>query len=127
MREKCPNTGFFRSVFFHVRTEYGKIFPYSVRTWKNTDRKKPVFGHFSRIALMLYYTCNVNCIINDASYRQRCIVTIKIHRKTPVPGLRPATPLKKRLWCECFLMAFAKHLRWSFFLTKSLAYSCRLY
>ena len=47
LREKCPNTEFFRyrffrSVFSRIRTEYGEI-----RTWK-----KAVFGHFSCSAII---------------------------------------------------------------------------
>ena len=43
--------------------------------------------------------------------------------KSQVLGLRPATILKKRLWCRCFPVSFAKfrrtpffieHLRWLF-------------
>ena len=34
----------------------------------------------------------------------------KIHRKTPVPGLRPATLLKKRLWYRCYLVNVVKFL-----------------
>ena len=42
---------FFRSVFSHIRTEYGEILrvsPYSVQMWKNTDQKNSEHGHFSR-------------------------------------------------------------------------------
>ena len=46
-----------------------------------------------------------------------------IHRKTPVqkslfnkvPGLRPATLLKRRLWHKCFLVNFVKSLRTLFY------------
>ena len=51
LREKCPYSEFFRSVFSRIRTEYGEILhmsPYSIRMWKNTDQKKPEYGHFSR-------------------------------------------------------------------------------
>ena len=43
LREKCPNTEFFWSVFSYIRTEYGDLrskSPYSVRIQKNTDQKK---------------------------------------------------------------------------------------
>ena len=43
LREKCPNTEFFWSVFFRIWTEYGDLrseSPYSVRIWGNTDQKK---------------------------------------------------------------------------------------
>ena len=36
LREKCPNTEFFCSVFSRIWSEYG----YSVRKWENTDQKK---------------------------------------------------------------------------------------
>ena len=38
LREKCSDTEFF----------LGRIFPYSVRMWENTDQKNSVFGNFSR-------------------------------------------------------------------------------
>ena len=53
LREKCPNTEFFLSVFSCIQIEYGDLLrksPYSVRMQENTDQKKLciVFGHFSR-------------------------------------------------------------------------------
>ena len=48
----------------------------------------------------------------------------KSHRKTPVseslfnkvPGLRPATLFKKRIWHRCFTVNFVKFLRTPFFI-----------
>ena len=43
LRENCPLSEFFCSVFSRIRTEYGNtrsIFPYSVRMRENTDQKK---------------------------------------------------------------------------------------
>ena len=51
LREKCPYSGFFWSVFSCLRTEYGEmrsISPYSVRIRENTDQKNSEYGHFSR-------------------------------------------------------------------------------
>ena len=51
LREKCPHSGFFWSVFSCLRTEYGEmrsISPYSVRIRENTDQKNSEYGHFSR-------------------------------------------------------------------------------
>ena len=51
LREKCPYSEFFSSVFSRIWTEYGEIlrtFPYSVRMWKNTDQEISKYGHFSR-------------------------------------------------------------------------------
>ena len=42
LREKCPYSEFFWSVFSHICTEYGEILrvsPYSVRMRENTDQK----------------------------------------------------------------------------------------
>ena len=57
LREKCPNTEFFWSVFPCIRTKYGDLqskSPYSVRilTRKIRTRKNSVFGHFSRSAIL---------------------------------------------------------------------------
>ena len=51
LREKCPYSEFFWSVFSRIRTEYGKtrsISPCSVRMRENTDQKNSEYGHFSR-------------------------------------------------------------------------------
>ena len=48
LREKCPYSKFFWSVFSRIQTEYGeRICPYSVRMRENTDRKNSECGHFS--------------------------------------------------------------------------------
>ena len=51
MREKCPYSEFFWSVFSRIQTEYGEILrngPYSVRMRENTDQKNSKYRHFSR-------------------------------------------------------------------------------
>ena len=51
LREKCPYSEFFWSVFSRIRAEYAKIpriSSYSVRMWENTDQKNSEYGHFSR-------------------------------------------------------------------------------
>ena len=51
LREKCPYSEFFLSVFSHIRTEYGEILlisPYSVQMQENTDQKNSKYGHFLR-------------------------------------------------------------------------------
>ena len=51
-------------------------------------------------------------------YNKSCSYTfLKIHRKKPVPGLTPATLLKKRLWHRCFPVNFTKFLRNLFYRT----------
>ena len=45
LREKCPYTEFFWSIFFCIRLCKS---PYSVRIQENADQKNSVFGHFSR-------------------------------------------------------------------------------
>ena len=42
LREKCPYSDFFWSVFSHIQTEY------SVRLWENTHRKNSGYSPFSR-------------------------------------------------------------------------------
>ena len=53
LREKCPHSKFFWSVFSHVRTEY-VISPYLVRMRKNADQKNYEYKHFSRSAYSQY-------------------------------------------------------------------------
>ena len=49
LRDKCPYSGLFWSVFSRIRTEYGEILrisPYSVRMRENTDQNNSEYGHF---------------------------------------------------------------------------------
>ena len=48
LREKCPYSEFFWSVFSRIRTECGDLrskSPYSIRMWENTDQKNFEYGH----------------------------------------------------------------------------------
>ena len=59
LREKCPYSEFFWSVFSRIQTKYGEIrsiSPYSVRMWKNKDKKNSEYRHFSRSKRKTY--CN---------------------------------------------------------------------
>ena len=50
IREKCPYSAFFWSVFSRIQTEYRKmlcISPYSVRMQENTDQKNCEYEHCS--------------------------------------------------------------------------------
>ena len=49
LREKCPYSELFWSLFSRIRTEYGEILcisPYSVRVWENTDQNNSEYEHF---------------------------------------------------------------------------------
>ena len=51
LREKCPYSKFFWSVFSRIRTEYGEIrsiSTYFVRMRENTDQNNFEYGHFLR-------------------------------------------------------------------------------
>ena len=51
MREKCPYSELFWSLFSHIRTEYEemlRISPYSVRMQEYTDQNNSEYGHFLR-------------------------------------------------------------------------------
>ena len=55
LRENCPYSEFFRSVFFRIRTEYGEIrsiSPHSVRMRENTNQKNSEYEHFLRSRLL---------------------------------------------------------------------------
>ena len=47
LREKCPYSEFFWSVFLRIRTEYGEI-----QMRENPDQKNSEYGHFSRSVSM---------------------------------------------------------------------------
>ena len=51
LRERCPYSEFFWSVFSYIRTEFGKIrsiSPYSIQMLENTNQKNSEYRHFSR-------------------------------------------------------------------------------
>ena len=53
LREKCPYSEIFWSIFSRIWTEYGegemlRISQYSVRMRENTDQKNSEYGHFLR-------------------------------------------------------------------------------
>ena len=55
LREKCPYSELFWSLFFHVWTGYARILrisPYSVLMWQNTDQNNSEDGHFLRRELI---------------------------------------------------------------------------
>ena len=58
LREKCPYSEFFWSVFSHIRTEYGeklRTSPYSVQMREIADQKNPEYGHFYAVIIGLKY------------------------------------------------------------------------
>ena len=51
MRQKCPYSELFWSVFSCIQTEFGEILHislYAVRMRANVDQSNPEYGHFSR-------------------------------------------------------------------------------
>ena len=55
LRDKCPYSELFWSVFSRIRTEYGEILrisPYLVRMRENTDQNDSEYEHFLRSDLM---------------------------------------------------------------------------
>ena len=51
LREKCPYSELFWSVFSRIRTEYGEILripPSSFRIWEDADQNNSEYRHFSR-------------------------------------------------------------------------------
>ena len=57
LREKCPYSEFFWSIFSHIWIEYGKIrsiSPYSVQMREKTDQKNSECGYFSRRIMWLW-------------------------------------------------------------------------
>ena len=51
LREKCPYSELFWSVFSRIRTEYGEVQSislYSVRMRENADHNNSEYGHFLR-------------------------------------------------------------------------------
>ena len=57
LREECPYSEIFWSVFFRIRTEFGgilRISSYSVRMRVNVDRKNSKYGHFLRSSTLSF-------------------------------------------------------------------------
>ena len=61
LREKCPYSEFFCSIFSHIWTEYEKtrsISPYSVQIQENMDQENSQYGHFLRSDMVFSKTFN---------------------------------------------------------------------
>ena len=56
LREKCPYSQFFWSVYSRIRTEYGER-----ENTENTDQKNSKHQHFSRSVKFQFY---INCFID---------------------------------------------------------------
>ena len=89
-RKKCPYSEFFWSLFFHIRSEYGKMFhisPYSVRIRENTDQKNSEYGPFYAVwaATQMHKThiC-IRCPMEFCQESFNIINTINI--SCPLPG-----------------------------------------
>ena len=63
LREKCPNTEFFWSVFSRIWNEYGEILrDTQSECGKIRTRKNYIFGHFSR-SVIFYQLNKSHCLI----------------------------------------------------------------
>ena len=60
LRENCPYSGLFWSVFSRIRTEYREIGSISVRVQENKDQNNSEYGHF-------LHTGQTSFIITQAS------------------------------------------------------------
>ena len=71
LREKCPYSEFFLSVFFSIRTKYGEILrisPYSVWMRENADKKDSEYGHFLRsVIFKLLNCCSTHILLFDVT------------------------------------------------------------
>ena len=63
LREKCPYSELFWSVFSRIWTEYGEILhisPYSVRMLEKADQNSSEYGHFLRNEWKYYFLILTN-------------------------------------------------------------------
>ena len=84
LREKCPYSELFWSLFSRIRTEYGGILcisPYSVRMGGNTDQNNFEYGHFLRSVLQK----RVNIALQSSSIIQE--VLLEEHSKHNIAKL----------------------------------------
>ena len=117
LREKCPYSELFWSVFSRIRTEYGEIrsfFPYSVRMRANADPNNSKYGHLeNRVHHNLFCKCRSS--LRRFSFKK---VFLKLSQNlgestcSKVSFLKKK--LKKRIWHRCFFVTFAKFLRTPF-------------
>ena len=73
LREMCPYSEFFWSVFSRNQTEYGEIrnvSPYSVQMRKNTDQKNSEYRYFSR---------SVQCFMKSILFHESVILQDRKH------------------------------------------------
>ena len=71
LREKCPHSESFWSLFSRVRTEYGEILrisPYSVRMQENPDQNNYEYGHFRCLRESCLRLCHNLLFIHSGEY-----------------------------------------------------------
>ena len=67
LRESCPYSEFFWSLFYRIRTEYGEIRSislYSVRMRENTDQENSKNGYFLGSGYLGYNSGKRNILTN---------------------------------------------------------------
>ena len=85
LREKCPYSEFFWSVFSCICTEYGEILsmsPYSARLRENTNQKNSKYGHFS------HSVENLDSIFQKKKKKKMKKRNAQRHTQNPVEHLR---------------------------------------
>ena len=83
LREKCPYSEFFWSVFSRIWTEYGGIFRislYSAQMRKIRTRKFPNIDTFYAVEASLEEAVTMNC-----SIKKSFLKILQMHRKTTQP------------------------------------------
>ena len=72
LRENCPNSTFFRSIFSRIRIECGEILgisPYSSRMREKTDQKNHEYEHFLLNVMYLFWCANIPSGISERFLR----------------------------------------------------------
>ena len=104
LREKCPYSEFFWSLFSRIQTEYGEIWcisPYSAQTQENTKQKNSEYGlssghasHHSLWTLVVLYKSTSFVWLNKA-----CYIAKKSLLKSIFPSSVPTSSSRKiYLW-----------------------------
>ena len=68
LREKCPYSKFFCSIFSDIQTENGEIriiSPYLAKMWENADQKNSEYEHFLRGELLEHCQCKKNILLRS--------------------------------------------------------------
>ena len=124
IREKCPYSEFFWSVFSRIWTEYGeklRIFSFSNQMWENTDQSNSKYGHILRCvrhSILVEHLQFCQASLIETFQKQPCRVVLKKRCSKNMQNICRRTTMPK-----CDFNEVALQLYWNRTLAR--VFSCK--